>query len=528
MMLVFIRSYSIMKFSPIVLIIGLFIFSCSGNKDKGTQEDVIIAKVGNKVITAKDFKTSFEFSFAPFRQGPNQRKTYLDYLIKELLIANEGYAKGFNNSHYVKARVTNRRNNDLLQAFYTKYVHGKVKIPEKEIEEATKKATIKFRLIIWELPTLYEANKAYSEAKKSNLEDYIQQQISKLEIKNVKKEYFETDWLDYLDLKPELLAEIQKLEIGKTSKPIPFGDGYALFQVLGINREPIKSDELKYGARRKRIEARLFNIQSDKIVHKLMDSLLTPLDVKAKGKVIDQMVQPLFQWVVAGLPEYGSLVQNLKEATDTSQFYLRELTRLLPETLVKYSKGTITVEDYFNYMNYHRRIINQSKTPNEIKNNLIMEIGNMIKNNHFIGIAEKEGYQDSANIVHDLQLWEQKWTYDAYRSHLVDTITVTKEEMESYFKNRWKELPIANVDTTRFYKYENDVYNAILYEKQMKYLNKELAELKKKYPVWINEEALNKLELNDGPKSSGISLFVTKNFTGEKVVPDADLKWIHF
>ncbi|VAX27277.1 hypothetical protein MNBD_IGNAVI01-1876, partial [hydrothermal vent metagenome] len=254
----------------------------------------------------------------------------------------------------------------------------------------------------------------------------------------------------------------------------------------------------------------------------------TPLDVRAKGRVIDDMVQPLFQWVVAGLPEYGSLVQNLKEVTDTSQNYLRELKRLLPETLVKYSKGTITVEDYFNYMNYHRRIIDRSKTPNEVKNNLIMEIGNMIKNNEFIEIAEKEGYQDSANIVHDLHLWEQKWTYDAYRAHLVDTITVTEEEMKSYFKNRWKELPIANVDTTRFYKYENDVYNAILHEKQIKYLNKELAELRKRYPVWINEEALNKLELNDGPKSSEISLFVTKNFTGEKVVPDADPKWLHF
>ncbi len=528
MKLIFSNLYSFVKFSPIIFIIGLFVISCSSDKEQKREDEIIIAKVGDRVITAKDFKVSFEFSFAPFRQGVNPRKTYLNYMINELLIANEGYAQGFNNSRYVKTRVNNRRNNDLLQAFYTKYVHGKVNIPDKEIEEATKKATIKFRLLIWELPTLYDAKKAYSEAKKSDLEDYVQQQISKLEVKNVKKEYFETDWLDYLDLRPELLAEIQDLEIGKPSKPIPLGDGYALFQVLEINREPIKEEELKYGARRKRIEARLFNIQSDKIVHKLMDSLLTPLDVRAKGKVIEQLVQPLFQWIAAGLPEYGSLVENLNAATDTSQIYLRELKKLLPETLVKYSKGIITVEDFFNYMNYHRRIINRSKSPKELKNNLIYEIGRMIKNNEFIEIAKEEGYQDSASIVHDLQLWEQKWTYDAYRAHLVDTITVTEEEMKDYFKNRWRELPIADVDTTRFYKYENDVYNTILHEKQMKYLEKELLNLRKKYTVWINEEALNNLDLNDDRKSLETSLFVTKNFTGEKIVPDADLKWIHF
>jgi len=528
MKLAFLKTYRFLKFSPIIFIIGLFVISCSSEKEKKSEDEIIIAKVGDRVITARDFKTSFEFSFAPFRQGPNPRKTYLDYMIKELLLANEGYAQGFNNSRYVKTRVKNRRDNDLLQAFYTKYVHGRVNIPDKEIEEATKKATVKFRLMIWELPTLHDAEKAYSKAKKSDLEDYVQQQISKLEVKNVKKEYFETDWLDYLDLRPEILEQIQDLEIGKPSKPISLGDGYALFQVLEINREPIKEDELKYGARRKRIEARLFNIQSDKIVHKLMDSLLTPLNVRAKGRVIEELVQPLFQWIVAGLPEYGSLVENINAATDTSQYYLQTLKKMLPETLVTYSKGTITVEDYFNYMNYHRRIINRSKTPKELHNNLILEIGTMIKNNEFIEIAKEEGYQDSASIVHDLQLWEQKWTYDIYRSHLVDTITVTEQEMKDYFKNRWRELPIADVDTTRFYKYEDDVYNTILHEKQIKYLDKELAELKKKYPVWINEEALNSLELNDDPKSLETSLFVTKNFTGEKIVPDADLKWIHF
>ncbi len=508
--------------------IGLFLFSCSSDKENGSLDKVIIAKVGDRVITAKDFKTSFEFSFAPFRSGPNPRKTYLDYMIKELLISNEGYAQGFNNSRYVTSRVKNRLNNNLLQSFYTKYVHGKVNIPDDKIEDATKKATIKFRLLIWPLPSLEKANAAYKEASKTDLEDYVEKQITKLEIENVRKLNFETDWLDFLDLRPELLAEIQNLEIGKPSEPIPFNDSYALFQVLGINREPIKSDELKYGARRKRIKARLFNIESDKIIHNLMDSLLTPLDVRAKNKTIDKIVEPLYSWIRAGIPEYGTIVENLKTASDTSQSYILELKKLLPEVLVTTKNKMITVEDYFNYMNYHRRIVNHSQSHLDLKNRLVTEIGNMIKNETFISIAEKEGFQDSARIVHDMKLWEQKWTYDSYRKNLVENITVTKEEMESYFKNRWRELNIADVDTTRFYHYENDVYNVLVFEKQTELLEKELAKLKERYPVWINEEALSKLELTDDPKSLETSLFVTKNFTGEKIIPDADMKWLHF
>ena len=102
------------------------------------------------------------------------------------------------------------------------------------------------------------------------------------------------------------------------------------------------------------------------------------------------------------------------------------------------------------------------------------------------------------------------------------------EEMESFFKTRWNELHISNIDTTRFYKYENDVHNFLLHEKQTKLLNDEISKLKEKYDVWINEDVLNSLELNDDPKSLETSVFVTKNFTGERVVPDADYKWLHF
>ena len=520
------KLFNSLKRSPIILlIIGFFIFSCSEDK---VQDDVIIAKVGDRVITAKEFTSRFEFSFAPFRKGENPRKTYLNYMINELLIANQGFSLGFNKEAYVSNRVNNRLNNNLLQSFYAKYIHGKVKIPDKDIEEATKKATVKFRMLIWPLSTLDKAEAAYKEAAKTDLKDYVNKQISKMEMPNVNQKTFETDWLDYLDLRPELLVQIQDLEMNKPSKPIPYNDGYAIFQVISINRKPIKSEELKFGQRRKRIKARLFNIEADKIVHQVMDSLLTPLDVRAKSKTIDQIVLPLFKWVKAGIPDTNSIVGYLTSAHDTSQSYILYLKEILPEILFTTKDGSYTVEDYFNYMNYHRRIINLSQTPVDLKNRLITEIGNMIKNTAFINIADKEGYKDSVNIVDDMRLWEQKWTYELYREELVKDITITDEEMEDYFKNRWKELQISKIDTTRFYKYKDDVYNVLLFEKQTALLEKELTKLKEKYPVWINEEALSRLKLDESQKSLETSLFVVKNFSGEKIVPDVDMSWLHF
>jgi hypothetical protein len=178
-------------------------------------------------------------------------------------------------------------------------------------------------------------------------------------------------------------------------------------------------------------------------------------------------------------------------------------------------------------MNYYRSPFLKASNEKEFYHILVTEIGRMMKNDIFVQLAEKEGFADSADIKLDLKLWEQKWTYDAYRMHKVQKINVSESEAINYFKYRWRELDIANVDTTRFYKYRDEVYYALIHEKQLQRLEIELEKLHKKYPIWINEKRLNELDLIDGPKSLQTSLFVRKNFSFDEVIPTVDMKWIH-
>ena len=510
-----------------VVFIGILLFSCTREKKPAALENQIIARVGDRVITASEFKYSFEFSFAPLRRGYSQRRTYLDYLIKELLLANEGYRLGFHKKRYVTSRVANRRRNNLLEAFYLKHVHGKVKIPEDDLQQAIKKGSVKWRMIIWPTETLKEAQDALVEARQSNLEDFIEKKIASQEVQLQEKRFFETDWVDFLDLRPEVFDKIKDLEVGKVSDPIPYGDGYALAQILDINLEGIRADELKYGVRRKQMVARLHDIEADRIVHGIMDSIITPLDVRVKGGVVEQLAPALYEWIKQGLPD-KSLVDAVRNAPDTAKSYLKQLKELIDQPLLTYRNGEKTVEDYLHYMNYYRTPLKQSRSFENFKERLITEIGRMFKNEFFVEIAEQEGFADSANIVNDLRIWEQKWIYDVYRMAVVKDLDVTEQEMHNFFRTRWRELPIAKVDTTRFYEYENSVYNFILHEKHIARLEKKCADLRKRYPVWINEKLLNELELTESPKSLQTSYFLRKNFTGEAVVPIADMKWISF
>ncbi|NLP10103.1 peptidyl-prolyl cis-trans isomerase [bacterium] len=510
-----------------MFVAGCMVFSCAREKKTKPLSELVLAKVGDRVITAEEFKYSYEFSFAPLRQGPDPRRTYLDYMVKELLLANEGYRLGLHKSRYVASRVANRRRNDLLEAFYLKHVHSRVKIPEDELQKAIQRGTIKWRMIIWPTPSLDEAQKALIQARKTDLKDFIAKQQAFRETPQKGKRQYETDWIDYLDLQPEAFERIKDLEIGKVSDPIPYGNGYALVQITDINRQGIKEEELHSGAKRKQMADRLHDIEADRIVHSLMDSLITPLDVRVKGGVVEAMAPALYDWIREGLPE-TSVVEAVQNAPDTAKAYLKQLRALKDQTLLTYRGGSKAVLDYLAYMNYYRRPLKQSRSYEEFKETLITEIGTMFKNEQFMHIAEQEGYADSAHIVEDLRRWERKWTYDVYRAQTVRDLTVSEAEMHDFFRNRWRELLIADVDTTRFYKYEHEVHNLLMHEKHLQRLQERLTELEKRYPVFIDEALLSKLALSDSARSNLTSFFVRKNFTGEALVPIVDMKWLRF
>ena len=507
------------------IVIGLFL-SCAEKSDYHVPEDQILAKVGDRYITADEFKYSFEFSPAPLRGGVKPRKTYLDYMIKELLMANEGYRLGLHKTTYVQSRMKQRQYDNLLESFYLKHVHDNVNLEEDDIREAVQKSTVKWRMIIWPTPSLEEAQNAYAKASQSSLSDYVDQQLAQQEIKRVEREQFETDWLDYLEFRPEVLEKIVDVEMGKPTEPFPYGDGFAIAQVLDIHREGNTEDELKLGPRRQKIKERLHNIESDRIVHELMDSLITPLDVRVRGPVVEDLISPLYEWVQRGLPDHRSLFQELEATPDSARLYLEKISQMLDEDLVSYSQGIKRVRDFLHYVDYHRSVFHQSVSVEDFQNRVITEIGRMMKNDLFVDIAKEEGFLDSLAIKQDLRLWEQKWTFDIYRNQSLLDIKVTEKEMRAYFKNRWRELGIADVDTMRFYKYRDAVHNAILYEKQIAQLESDLERLRSRYDVWINEDLLRSIELVDDRLINRTSYFVRKNFNFQAVSPIVDMKWV--
>ncbi len=512
-----------------LIFFGTLIFlACSKPKIDNVPMDQIIAQVGDQYITVDQFRISYEQSFPIMRQGEKEpRYVYLDHMINELLLASKGFDEGYDKSPYVSSRINRRQYQDLLESFYTKYVYSRVAIPEDELQEATKKSSVKFRLMFWPTPSLDDAKNAYEQAVKSDLENFIDNELAKQETKLQFKEFFQTDWIDFLELPPRIFDQLADLEIGVPSQPLPLGNGYALFQVMDVNFEGLTSEEVKHGIKRKKMEQRLKNIETDRIAHAVMDSVLTPMDIRVKGPVINRIAPLLYQWFQDGLPKSKPLLEHVNTPDDTAKQYIFDLKELLNEALVTTSSGIKTVSDLLDYLNYYRSSLNQPMEYDLFREMLITQIGTMIKNDAFVNIAKNEGFLDSTKVHQDLRIWRDKWTFDITRYEMIKDYNVTENEMKEYFKNRYTELGIADVDTTRFYKYENEIYNRILHEKHLQEINNKLDGLKKQYPIVIHYNVLDTLNLNEGKKEK-FPFFLRNNFSGEAVAPTVDLKWLYY
>jgi len=491
------------------------------------KTEVILLRVGDLYVTAREFRTSFETSFAPLRSGERPRETYLNYLIKELLLANEGYRQGLNKQYYVSSRMKNRRYQNLLESFYEKHIQGRVSIPEEELRETIKKATVKFNLLVWPVPTLAEAEAASAEASKTDLDDYIDRQLAKQETPLRDKRQYTLAGYDYLDLPPQIFEKIKNLKLKRPSPPIAYGNGFAVFQVQNLEMQAITESQLLAGPRRKNIEERLFRIHTDKIAHAVMDSILTPMNFQVKSRIVDRMSAPLFTWIQDTLPSAKPLLEHVRAASAESKPYLITLQSILDEPLLTFNGGSKSVADFLGYMNYHRKNLQQSRSFKDFQKRLIHQIGAMIKNDAFVDIAAKEGFDDSSAVVHDLRQWEQKWIYDLYRIKLLEHIRVSDEEAKEYFSHRWRELRLPDVDSTRFDEFKTHVKSALYYEKHMQRLQQETDRLQGQYEIYVNRAVLDTLTLDESARARQITFVLTKTFTGEEFAPTADPRWVY-
>lgn len=372
----------------------------------------VLAEVNGRIITQNDFVLSYESSLSFLKHGAStkeRKKNYLDLMIGELLLADEGYKVGFNSSAMVKKSKRILENELLIEELIEKRIKPRIQITEDDIKNALNKNKVNFKLGFWQAASLGDAVDLRKLLLKST---HINQKETQNKVLINREQ--ETNYLTWLELPDEILKAVQNLSVDDVSNPVQYNGVYFLFKVKDIKREAVTENE--YNSKAPSIKKVLIGKEISRLVISYVDSLLTPQNVTVKREEFNLLAQAILEWRKNSLSRTISF-NDFLYSSNASDSLSKALLAYKDKPFVITKTKTFSLKEFLEIFEADKILPSIKKNPSykEIVNNQIA----LTIRDYFLAKESRElGFHNSETVKHNLNKWEGKWIYEQYKIEL--------------------------------------------------------------------------------------------------------------
>jgi hypothetical protein len=491
------KSVSIYRKSLPVLLAAIFFASgCSKKPPKA-----YVAKIDDTYITVDEFRTSYETApgFLKIGKDPQQKKRhYLNLMIKEKLLAREGYRLGLDQSPYVLAAEQQLQNELMLDELVSREVKQHIKVSMDEIKEEINRSKVTFKFRFWVENDLAKAQAVAEDMRKRGYADVVSDLIrNNPELQNINPKEFETDYLNHLQIPTEVLDAIKDLPFGEISDPVKIDNSYVIFQVLDIRRSAVTENE--YIEKAPRFEQIIFYRKYNELVNQYIADMLTPLNIVTKAPAFNKLSKAFMEWK--------------KDST------------LVAKPFFVYKDGEVSVREFLQLFRSER--VNQELSgSSSYKETLDFAVQMTIRDYFLLQRAKQKRLKLSPERQEELQIWRDKWVYQTAYQQLVTEPFVSKEEVASYLeanKDRYiidkeKGLQLSARDTLRI------AHDARL-TKRLAATQALIDSLQQQHRIEINTAVLDTVSVIEFKKNPWATMRVYRGGTNRVAFPSVDPFW---
>lgn len=505
----------------LLILAFLYIFSCTEEEKFAPKKEVILARMGNEVITVNDFRNNYEMGFGHLKTGENRKKTYLNFMINEKLLAMEGQKLGFDKKKRIIESSKALEKELLIEALIETKVKNKINITENEIKEAINKSKVSFKFRYWFEISLERAKIVAEEMKARGYADVVDEILLNNPESFVDPKYLETDYLNYLQVSPEVLNAIKDLPYGEISNPVEINGKYYIFQVMDIRRNSVTESE--YMSKAPTYKQIIFYRKLENMLVEYGTKLLDSKSIVTKRNAFNLLADALFEWSHI----------NLKKRPDFFEWIYRgnannpaanDLYENLNIPFMIYKDGEISIEKFIRQFdtNKFRRVFENKK---DLIEYLHSNVAQIIRDYFLVKEAEKNELNNHPKVKKELALWRDKWIYSEMRKDLFKNIAISDDEVRDFYsrkinkyRNKKSEIP----DLSAIY---IQVKKDAILEKIYQVLNDKIESLRNKYRIEINETILDTIRVTDFEKSRWASMQIMKSGTNRPAYPVVDPVW---
>ena len=410
------------KFLKAALFILIIIFlACTSQK--GQSDEIILAKIGKKEITKREFLNRSELTIRPgIFKG---RETTLNNLICEKILAIEAekYSQ-FLKNETLKGRLKGIKEQMMRDRLYEEEAFNKVRLDSQEIRNAYRLSMREYEL---EFYTMRDENLAQRiEAFLDSVPDVADDMFKELETVLGKRPVHKVKYQDQDDVVIHESLFKNPVELGTVIGPLKLTNGeFILMKVLNWVDYPIISGADQQN-RLKEVEEKL---HQDK-ARKRWQSYLADMMNGKKLQFNEQSFKVISDWAMESYTMTG--------ANDSLNYQLSEIPPIEPEINSDDPFFTIdnklwTVGDFKKILVSHP-LVYRSKNLNRdnFRKYFKLAIVDMMRDHYLTKAAYKKSLDDHEDIKKEMNIWKDAYLAEFQKNNIISTAidqgTITNDD----------------------------------------------------------------------------------------------------
>lgn len=471
-------------------------------------DTLIVAKVGDLEITAKEFLLSYEYGPAFVKRRKDSKRHYLEFMINEKLLALDGYSQGLAVSPEVTETLAEIEKDLATEELYKDEILSQISVTEEEVETGINMEQRHISLKWLYAPTFSEISKLQKLLRAGAPFDSLFALLLSDSVA-LEDRFLETTRFRLQTQNPALAAIVDTLTYGNSSAPIATGDGFYIVKVvdLWINAITTESEQMKLQHDVSRaIFKRKADVLSDEYVHQMMlehNPIIRRRTFDLLKAFLGKSIFPrekFSDWKLTRhlMAEYGPIDRVIIEDH-------------LDKTLVKLVNEDISLREFLVWYRMRESNIRFSAaSPQAFFVSLEQLIWKMVRDKLLSERAYQRGLQHRERVRTQRQWWATKIVYTARKTQLAGAIRLSENSIEDYFNENARSYRNRKGYLRPFKMVENAVRQDAYRYEWTKTLWHHILSLKQKHKVEVYKERLESLHVDIEHQPNAIDMYTVK------------------
>ncbi len=460
--------------------------------------DSVVAWVGNKAITAREFLASYEFGPAFAKREKKSKSVFLKYMINEKLLALKGYSENLDTTERAKELLNAITGDISTDQMFMDDIFNKVEVSKKKVERGVYEKQFSYQ-IKWIYAPDEQRLHLYTTILKTGIPfDSVFNIQLKIDSITADTRTMQVDKFDLRWRNPQFASVVDTMKIGEVSQPVRGPDGYYIVKLVDIWKKMIVG-EAEHEKEAKNVEFMLKKEKADKISDQFIHNMMMKHNPIIQGKVFDILRSYLGGYYLPK-EKYNNWKLGERLKKELKELNTKNYSDL---ALVRTNSDSVTISDFIHWFrprdNYEKF---NNKSFDSFSASIESMIWEMIRDEYLVDLAYEKGYQNKEIIKQQVEWWRDKIVYSIVRDQIANSVGLAIENPSSARAEDKQKLLKAKL------------LHAII-------------SLREKYRVVINKKLLSSLKVHDADDPRAVDFYIIKRggIYPHPAYPTIDFRW---